>query len=128
MQFEIYASRGSEAAIPTAHGHLHELCSAACIDRWPLTFTYKVLSHPCPVAQLCNASTRLTSMSNWTSGGLLPRHVGEPRQVQLVCNGHRLGRAVAVLGQNQVGLAAARVIALERIGPVQQDDHVRILF
>jgi hypothetical protein len=58
----------------------------------------------------------------------LPRHVGEARQVQLVCDGHRLGRAVAVLGQNQVRFTAARVVALEGIWAVQQNDHVRILF
>jgi hypothetical protein len=48
----------------------------------------------------------------------LARHVGETRQVQLVRDGHRLGRAVAVLGQNQVRLTAAGIIALEGIGSV----------
>jgi hypothetical protein len=48
----------------------------------------------------------------------LARHVGEPRQVQLVCDGHRLGRAVTVLGQNQVRLAAARVVPFEGIRSV----------
>ena len=30
--------------------------------------------------------------------------------------------------ENQVRLAAAGVVTLERIGPVQQDDHVGVLF
>src|SRR5260370_22610457 len=34
---------------------------------------------------------------------------------------------VAVLAKNQVRLATARVVALERVGPVQQDHHVAIL-
>lgn len=59
---------------------------------------------------------------------LLARHVGEPRQVQLVRDGHGLGWAVAVLGQNQVGLTATWVVSLEGIRPVQQDNHVGILF
>jgi hypothetical protein len=46
----------------------------------------------------------------------LARHVGEARQVQLVGDGDRLGRAVAVPGQNQVRLATARVVAIEGIG------------
>jgi hypothetical protein len=57
-----------------------------------------------------------------------PRHVGEPRQVQLVGNRHRLGRPVAMLSQNQVRLTAAGIVTLEGIRSVQQDDHVRILF
>jgi hypothetical protein len=57
-----------------------------------------------------------------------PRHVGEARKMQLVSNSHRLGRAVAMLGQNQVCLTAARVVAIEGIGSIQQDDHIRILF
>jgi hypothetical protein len=58
---------------------------------------------------------------------LLPRHVGEPRQVQLVGNRHRLGRPIAMLSQNQVRLTAAGIVTLEGIRSVQQDDHVRIL-
>ena len=45
----------------------------------------------------------------------LPRHVRKPRQMQLVRNGYRLRRPVAVLGQNQRPLPA-RIVALERIG------------
>ena len=42
-------------------------------------------------------------------------------------DGHRLGRPVAVLGQNQVRLTAAGIVAIERIGSVQQNNHVGIL-
>ena len=59
-------------------------------------------------------------------GGLLPRHVRELGQVQLVGDDDRARRAVAVLGQDQVGLAAARVVGVEGIGSVQQH-HVRVL-
>jgi hypothetical protein len=63
-----------------------------------------------------------------TTALLSPSHVGKPRKMQLVSNSHRLGRAVAVLGHNQVRLTAAGIVAVEGIGPVQQDDHIRILF
>ena len=43
-------------------------------------------------------------------------------------NGDGLRRAVSVFAEDQVGLTAARVVTLEGIRPVQQDDHVRILF
>ena len=46
----------------------------------------------------------------------------------MVSDGHRLGWAVTVLGQNQVGLTAARVVTLEGIRAVQQDHHITILF
>ncbi|SKN04214.1 Uncharacterised protein [Mycobacteroides abscessus subsp. massiliense] len=59
---------------------------------------------------------------------LLPRHIREPRQVQLVRHGDRGRRAVTVLAQDQVGLTAARVIPFERVRAVQQDDHVGVLF
>jgi len=49
---------------------------------------------------------------------LLPRHIREPRQVQLMRHRHRLRRTVAVLGQNQIGLAATRIVTLERIRAV----------
>jgi hypothetical protein len=58
----------------------------------------------------------------------LSRHVGEPRQVQLMRDGDGLGRAVAVLGQNQVRLSPTRIVAIEGVGPVQQDHDVTILF
>ena len=54
-------------------------------------------------------------------------HVGEARQVKLMRNGDRLCRTIAVLGQNQVCLAATGVVTFERVWPMQQDDHVRIL-
>ena len=57
-----------------------------------------------------------------------PRHVGEARQVQLMRDGDRLGRTVTVFGENEIRLSATRVVALERVRPVQQNDHVSILF
>jgi hypothetical protein len=57
----------------------------------------------------------------------LSRHVGEPRQVQLMCDSHRLGRTVAVLGENQVRLTTTRIVALESVWPMQQDDHICVL-
>ena len=47
--------------------------------------------------------------------------------MELVRDGDRLCRTVAVLADDDVGLAGAGVVALDRIGSVQQDDHVRIL-
>ncbi|MEY2432480.1 MAG: hypothetical protein QOC92_2205, partial [Acidimicrobiaceae bacterium] len=38
---------------------------------------------------------------------LLLGHVGKARQVKLMCDRDGFGRAVAVLGKDQVGLAAA---------------------
>ncbi len=35
--------------------------------------------------------------------------------------------AVAMLAQDEVGLAATRVVTLERVRPVQQNDDVRVL-
>jgi hypothetical protein len=57
----------------------------------------------------------------------LPRHVGEARQVQLVGDGNRLGRAVTVLGQNEIRFPTARVVTLEGVRAVQQNDHVGVL-
>lgn len=48
--------------------------------------------------------------------------------MQLMRDGDRLRRTVAVLAQNQIGLAAARVVTLESIGTMKQDDHIGILF
>ena len=42
-------------------------------------------------------------------------------------HGHRLGRPVAVLGEDEVRFAAAWVVTFEGIRPVQQNDHVGIL-
>jgi hypothetical protein len=36
------------------------------------------------------------------------------------------GRTAAVLAKNDVGLAAARVFTVERVGTVHQPDHVGI--
>lgn len=55
-------------------------------------------------------------------------HIRKARQVQLVRNGYRLRRTIAVLGQDQIRLPAARVVPFERIGAVQQDHEVAILF
>ena len=46
------------------------------------------------------------------------RHVGEPRQVQLVRNRYGLRRAVTVFGQNEIRLTTTRIVALERIGSI----------
>ncbi len=43
-------------------------------------------------------------------------------------DGDGLGRAVAMLAQNQISLAAARIVAFERVRPMQQDHDVGILF
>lgn len=62
---------------------------------------------------------------------LLPRsvrHIREPRQMQLMRHCDRLRRAVAVLAHDEVRFAAPRVVALEGVRPMQQDDHVGILF
>ncbi|MCW2690504.1 MAG: hypothetical protein JWR37_5394 [Mycobacterium sp.] len=47
--------------------------------------------------------------------------------MQLVRNGIALRGTVAVLAENQVRVTAAGVVALERVRPVQQDHHVRVL-
>jgi hypothetical protein len=57
----------------------------------------------------------------------LPRHVGESREMQLMRDGDSLGRTVTVLGQNQVRLSPAWIVAIERIRTVQQDHDVAIL-
>ena len=56
------------------------------------------------------------------------RHVGKPRQMQLMRHRDRLRRTVAVLGENQVRFTTTRVIPVERIGPMQKYDHIGILF
>ena len=43
-------------------------------------------------------------------------------------DGHRLRRAVAVFGENEIRLSPTWIVALERIGPVQQNHDVSILF
>jgi hypothetical protein len=48
--------------------------------------------------------------------------------VQLMRDGDRLGRAVTVFGENKIRLSPAWIVALECIGPVQQDHDVSILF
>ena len=53
--------------------------------------------------------------------------VGEAAVVQLVGDGDRARRTVAVLGQDEVRLARAGVVALERVGPVKKNHHVSVL-
>ena len=43
-------------------------------------------------------------------------------------NSDRLRRTITVLAQDQIGLAAPRVVPLEGVRAVQQNDHVGILF
>jgi hypothetical protein len=74
------------------------------------------------------------SLEKWTSNlrshkcKYLPCHVGESRQVQLMRDGDGLGRAVAVLGENEIGFSPAWIVAFERVRPVQQNHNVSILF
>ena len=55
-------------------------------------------------------------------------HVRKPRQMQLMCDGDRLSRSVSMLAQDQVRLAPTRIVALERVWPMQKYDHIGILF
>ena len=48
--------------------------------------------------------------------------------MQLVRNGNRRGRAVAVLAEDDVSFAAARVVTIKCIRPMQKHYHIRILF
>ena len=88
-----------------------------------------------PVSYACpNGHEWDIEFENGTSGlrtykvSLLLGHIRESRQMQLVRNGYRLRRTVAVLTENQVRLAAAWVVAVERIRSVQKYDHIGILF
>lgn len=47
--------------------------------------------------------------------------------MQLMRHGDRPGRTVTVFGDNEIRLAAARVVPLEGVGSVQQDHHVGVL-
>src|SRR3954452_10170176 len=62
-----------------------------------------------------------------SGGGSAVGEVRETAVVQLVRDGDGTGGTVPVLGEDQVRLAGSGVVALERVGPVQQDDHVRVL-
>ncbi len=55
------------------------------------------------------------------------RHIHELAQMQLVRNGNRRRRTIPMLTQDDVGLTGAWVVALEGVGAVQQDHHIRIL-
>jgi lysophospholipase L1-like esterase len=59
---------------------------------------------------------------------LSARHVHEPRIMALERDRHRGGRAVPVLGHDQVRLAGPRRLPLVRILTVQEDNDVAILF
>src|SRR6516165_3362753 len=48
--------------------------------------------------------------------------------MQLVRDRNRLGRAIAVLGENEIRLSPTRIIPFEGVRPVQQDHDVSILF
>jgi len=43
-------------------------------------------------------------------------------------DGHRLGWAVTVFGENEIRLSPTRIVSVERIGPVQQNDHNGVMF
>jgi len=77
---------------------------------------------------LFNNEVRLVNLRCISTSTLLPRHIREPRQVQLMRDGDRLRRTVAVFTEDQVRLAAPWIVPLEGIGPVQEDNHVSILF
>ncbi|MPM36485.1 hypothetical protein SDC9_83083 [bioreactor metagenome] len=56
------------------------------------------------------------------------RHVGEARVVPLEGDGHRLGRPVAVLGDDDVGLTdAVGLVLVVVVVAVDEDDYVRVL-
>jgi hypothetical protein len=55
------------------------------------------------------------------------REVGEPGVVQLVGDRDGAGLAVAVLGNDQVGLTGPRILRAPGIGPVHQDHQVGVL-
>jgi hypothetical protein len=58
----------------------------------------------------------------------LPRHIREPRQVQLVCHRYIRGRTISVLAQNNIGFTAPGIFPIECIGAMQKHYHIRILF
>jgi len=62
-----------------------------------------------------------------TKPRLTAGHVGEARVVQLRRHGDRSQWTVAVLAHDQVGLAGAGIVALEGVGPVDQQHHVCVL-
>jgi len=55
------------------------------------------------------------------------RHVHKTREVQLGGDGHGIGRAVSMLGHNEVGLARARRLLVVVIVAMQQDDDIGVL-
>ena len=54
-------------------------------------------------------------------------HVHEPRVVTLEGDGEVAGRAVAVLGHDEIGLPGARGLLLVHVFAMQQDHHVGVL-
>src|SRR5476649_2209241 len=55
------------------------------------------------------------------------RQVHEAREVTVEADRDRVGRTIAVLGDDEVCLASTRAVFLVRALAVQQDDHVGIL-
>ena len=53
--------------------------------------------------------------------------IGETAVVQLVGDGDGARRTIPVLCQNEVRFTCPRVVTFECVGPMQKDDHVRIL-
>jgi hypothetical protein len=99
---------GSQDVLPEQHGQTTAVPSdaATVLAMIRAASTLRVISSMIAKIRIIEARTTST------------RHVGEPRQMQLVSDSHRLGRAVAMLGQNQIGLAAARIVAFEGIRPM----------
>src|SRR6185503_18481506 len=77
-------------------------------------------------ARSCSRSRR-TPISRITPGGS-DGHVDEAGEVQLGGDHDRVGRAVAVLGDDDVRLAGARRLLVVVVVAVQQEDDVGILF
>jgi hypothetical protein len=94
----------------------------------PHSYANQILNFMAFMPTRCQENENYAKLDENLQPTASPRHVGESRQVQLVRDGHSLRRAVTVFGENEIRLSPARVVALERIGPVQQDDDVGILF
>ena len=92
------------------------------------TLAFTKFSLSCPIGHRVDISReKWTSNLRSHSSQRLPRHIRKPRQVQLVRHGDIRGGAVAVLAEDDVGLATARVLPVEGVRAVQQHDHIGIL-
>lgn len=108
----------------------HREINAEGADRVPAaraSSTHDESEVPTFVSNMTFREGNMTCEMGTDNGRTSPRHVGESRQVQLMGDGHRLGRAVAVFGENEIRLSPARVVALERVRPVQQQHDVGVL-